>query len=347
MTPMSRCIVGLLLMQALSTAAAPRRGGSEVSFHPGMKFQPVNSYLLRGYETLNYVLTVPNIEVGRVDTVIPNLCHNKTTHESDRKLSLPCNFMNHSDVLLMELTKSVRSLLESVNFRERTSNRKTRGFMDFIWRDFFGVASDSDMRQVVSSEKDMTERLRLLRFTLEMQNADENAIIGNLNDWSANLTQVYEDLFSHADGMHHLLEQSESIDRALLSSTLKLSVTSLSEMLTMTHFLRERMILSDCEQGKLPLQALNISDLQEKLRNISSRIKSEGLILSIDPEDIWSYTNVKVVTCKRSKSTLHITLRIPVMLDSDQQAKVYHVQPLYFVFNGEQCKLAGGESVIV
>lgn len=337
----------VIIMAALCIASTGRKGGPEMGFHPGLHFFPVDSQLLRGYINVNYVLNVANIEVGNVNTTSPRICMQKKNDEKSRRMSIPCEAMDKSNLLLIELTKSVRHLLASVNILEPSARKNKRSLFDSIMRTFFNVASESDLRKVETTEKDMVERMKEVKFFMEMKGLDAREMASNLNEWSGNLTEVYGNAFRHVDGLQHVLEDEENVDRAILAFTSKLAVGSLAELLTITHFMQERLILSDCERGKIPVQAVNLTQFQTKLRDLSDQLKGDGIMLTVDPEDIMSYTHLKLATCKRSKTRLLITLAVPVMFMTDQQSKVYHVQPLDFVFNGEQCKLAGDEAIVI
>lgn len=106
--------------------------------------------------------------------------------------------------------------------------------------------------------------------------------------------------------------------------------------------------MSDCSDGRIPFQAVNMSEFQLLLRNVSNDLAFEGQQLAINSTRIRSYVLQRhIATCLISSNTLTITVMLPILFNVDRSFSVYNAIPLYFVWQKQQCTILESQQLVL
>lgn len=335
------CVMVVITAGAYAAPSSLSDKVTKIAIHPGLRFSQLDAHVVRNFVPITYILELPEISLGSGNNVMLELCNGKV----EKKDVLLCDFMRLTNVLSSQSAKSIKRMISSVNITDIESHRRKRE-LDSLWN-VIGIGSNSDIRKVMSSETSVQHKVKQISFNTNMQNQDERKIVKSLGKWSSGLGELYFNLSSHVSGLEAVVAKDDLFTNRVATVTANLATNTASGLVAVSHFLQEQLIVLDCERGKIPLQAVNVTDFQETLGQISTNLTSNNMLLSMDHNDIRAYINSNIASCKRSPKTLVVTISIPVMSKEDKDLKVYHVLPLHFVSDGKQCKLSGDEVIVL
>ena len=91
------------------------------------------------------------------------------------------------------------------------------GCLTWIGESLFGSGEDSDASKIMTSEANLAERIRFLRFNEESQNERENQDIQQINAWSENVTDVLADITNHMFNAESALLSEETTQGQIIS----------------------------------------------------------------------------------------------------------------------------------
>lgn len=321
----------------------PGKTFREAAFNPGVHASRIDALVYRRAITTHYVLEMPELRAPPARDSRVKFCEGA---EKGRYLLL-CNFVNGTNTFMRDLTQSVQILLSSMQMHDASAVRRKREALDFLWKGVLGVATDSDVRQVMTSETQMYERLKQINFFLKMQNLDEKQLMTKLNMWTDRVSNVTSETLAHAEGFEIMMRNTSAINEQLAAFAAITSSTLTSHLLLLSHYLRESAILSDCDRGRIPFEGIAVKDFQSNLLSMSAILKTKNMSLSIDPNNIHTYANAKIATCKRSKTQLVVAVLLPIMKAEDSKVTVHKVTPIFFRYNDQHCALLKKTQVVL
>jgi hypothetical protein len=247
--------------------------------------------------------------------------------------SYDCRFTTQMNAVLDSTRKSLMQI-----FPEPGQTRRSKRSLEFVG-DFSswccGVATQNSLDKLVDHENNLERFVSGVK--TQMANRDAN-IRKSLSTYSADMAILWNNSRIHENNEMKVLARNEEKIEASLKQKEALFVEA---VVTMHGIAQEQLwgtVWADCRNGKIPHALVNRSSLVSDLVELEQRIKKEGFITSIKPENVQKYYSLSTTSCTFSSTKVLVVVKIPI-IKTTSKYQLLRVTPIPFRHNYTVCQL--------